>query len=121
MGMFNTIYTDIRCPVTNKMSDKTGIQIKCQQSEARQLNVYHVNDSIEDLSEGFNNTWIKTDYICNACSTSSVKNDKLRHIKTEDQKRHFVFIRVEDSIIKEIMTEKEFLAKKQRETYLEDL
>ena len=68
MGMFNTIVADIPCPETGKLSKDTEIQIKWQDRDARVLDVYRTGDSLPDLLSKYNNTWVRTDYICNACS-----------------------------------------------------
>ena len=107
MGMFNSIYADILCPVKKEISKNTEVQIKWQKREARVLDVYHVGDFLEDIEEEWNNNWIRTDYICNICSTQSPYKDGF-YIKVEDQQRHFVFVSVQQGWIKEILTEDEF-------------
>ena len=68
MGMFNSIYADVLCSVKNKINKNTEIQIKWQEYQARALTHYHLGDVFEDIEDEFNNTWIRTDYICDACS-----------------------------------------------------
>ena len=107
MGMFNSIYADILCPDRNVISKNTEIQIKWQIREARILNYYRQGDYLEDLEDEFNNNWIRTDYICEACSKiTPYKNGTF--IKVEDQQRHFVFINVRQGRIEQILTAEEF-------------
>ena len=105
--MFNSIYADLLCPVKKEISKETEIQIKWQKREARVLDVYHVGDFLEDIEEEWNNNWIRTDFICNACSKQSRYQDGF-YIKVEDQQRHFVFVNVQQEWIREILTEDEF-------------
>ena len=107
MGMFNSIYEDILCPVENRISKNTEIQIKWQIKKSRLLNHYRQGDYLEDLEDEFNNNWIRTDYICEACSKlTPYKNGTF--IKVEDQQRHFVFINVRQGRIEQILTAEEF-------------
>ena len=107
MGMFNSIYADLLCPVRNEISEDTEIQIKWQKCEARSLSVYHLNEDLEDLEDEFNNTWIRTDYICEVCSKKT-NGSGSPYVKADDQQRHFVFVKIKDSKIEKILTEKEF-------------
>jgi hypothetical protein len=108
MGMFNSIYADLPCPTRQKISRNTEIQIKWQVREARTLAVYHLGDVLEDIEPEYDNTWIRTDYICGVCSKYTIGRKGMRFIKTEDQSRHFVFVRVERGRIAEILTEEQF-------------
>ncbi len=121
MGMFNTIYADLHCPITDKVNKETEIQMKWQEIGCRGFSIYHINDFLNNLDNEYNNTWIKTDYICPYCSKYTRDTEGRAYIKTMDQSRHFAFIRVEDSVIKEIVTEKEFLEYNPKATYVEDL
>lgn len=95
MGMFNSIYADLFCPIDKRVGKDTEIQIKWQKYEARLLEVYHVNDVLEDIEPEFDNNWIRTDYICEICSKG-------------DLPRHFVFVHIVQGKIEEILTEEEF-------------
>lgn len=108
MGMFNSIYADLLCFDKNEISKDTEIQIKWQKYEARTLAVYHLGDTLEDVEEEYDNKWIRTDYICKICSKYTDSRNGIRYIKTENQKRHFVFIRIANVQIREILTEEEF-------------
>ena len=107
MGMFNSIYADLLCPVKKEVSKNTEIQIKWQKYEARVLDVYHVGDFLEDIEGEWDNNWIRTDYICKVCSKQSRYKDDF-YIKVDDQQRHFVFVNVQQGWIKEILPEEEF-------------
>jgi hypothetical protein len=85
----------------------TEIQIKWQKHEARNLSIYHLNDTLEDLEDEFNNTWIRTDYICEVCSKKTKGSDS-PYIKADDQLRHFAFVKIKDSKIEKILTEEAF-------------
>jgi hypothetical protein len=108
MGMFNTICADVLCPETKKISKDTEIQIKWQSRGSRILKVYHKGDLLEDIEDEYNNNWIRTDYICKACSKYTKGHKEMQYIKVDDQKRHYVFIRIESARICEIITEEEF-------------
>ena len=108
MGMFNSIFTNILCPVRNEISKNTEIQIKWQEKEIRELTSYHKFDILENILGEYNNTWIRTDYICNVCSKFTDSKNGYKFIKTEDQQRHYVFIKIENAQITEILTATEF-------------
>lgn len=108
--MFNSIYADLLCPKRRKISKNTEIQIKWQGSEYRMLNVYHLGDTMEGLLSEYNNTWIRTDFICNVCSKHTTGRFG-SFIRVEDQKRHYVFIRVKNANVREIITANGFKKK----------
>jgi len=118
MGMFNSIYADLLCPEKKEVSKETEIQIKWQHPRSRTLKVYHQGDILEDIEEEYNNTWIRTDYICNVCSQHTRGHKGIPYIKVEDQQRHYVFIRIEHARICEILTE-ELFTQKGVETFIE--
>ena len=108
MGMFNSIYADLLCPEKQEVSEDTEIQIKWQHPRRRALEVYHQGDVLEDIEDEYNNTWIRTDYICKVCSRYTTGRHGTPFIKVEDQQRHQVFIRIKDATIREILTEEKF-------------
>jgi hypothetical protein len=110
MGMFNSIFADLRCPVKQDVATKSEIQIKWQSKRALALNVYHLGDILEDIEAEYDNTWIKTDYICAVCSKQTTGKNAIKFIKTNDQQRHPVFVRIADGKITQICTETEFMA-----------
>jgi len=114
MGMFNSIYADLRCPEKQEISRDTEIQMKWQHPRRRTLNIYHQGDLLEDLEEEYNNTWIRTDYICYVCSRHTTGRHGIWYLKVEDQQRHYVFIRIENARICEILTEKNLPKKTSR-------
>ncbi|MCP4398508.1 MAG: hypothetical protein GY801_14580 [bacterium] len=111
MSMFNSIYADLLCPEKQEISEDTEIQIKWQHPRSRTLNVFHQGDMLEDIADGYNNVWIRTDYICKVCSRHTTGRHGIPFIKVEDQQRHHVFIRIEDATICEILTEEQFKQK----------
>ena len=108
MGMFNCIVADLRCPTRHELSRDTEIQIKWQAPAARALSVYRLGDVLDDIELEYDNTWIRTDYICHVCSTYTTGKGGIAYIKTDDQKRHPVYVRTEHGKICEIVTEDEF-------------
>ena len=105
--MFNSIIADLRCPVTGEIAEDSEIQIKWQAWEARALSVYRLGDTLEEIEEEWNNTWIRTDYICASCSRRSTGRFG-EYIRTADQEWHNVFVRIEDGRVAEILSEEEF-------------
>lgn len=110
MGMFNSILADLACPVTRAVTPNAEIQIKWQEPVARALQVYHVGDLIEHLDPRYDNTWVKTDYVCGSCSRKTVCRDGLGFICAEDQRWHRVFVEVCGGRIGRILTESDFHA-----------
>jgi hypothetical protein len=108
MGMFNSILADLVCPVSKKVSKDSEIQIKWQIQDARVLSVYRSGDVLDGIEQEYNNTWIRTDYICRVCSKYTSGRGGAQFIKTDDQSRHYVFLRIDDGKICEILTEGEF-------------
>lgn len=108
MGMFNSIYADLLCPVKDEIGKDTEIQIKWQKYEARNLSIYRLNDTLENLEDEFNNTWIRTDCICEVCSKKTNGYGGSPYVKVDDQQRHFVFVKIKNSKIEKILTEREF-------------
>lgn len=108
MGMFNSIYADLLCPQKEQIAKNAEIQIKWQQPEARNLDVYHRGDTLPQIDPEYDNAWIRTDYICSVCSKQTTGRDGTKYIKTEDQSRHLVFVNIRDATIRDLLTELEF-------------
>jgi hypothetical protein len=72
MGMFNSIIADLRCPARQEVARDSEIQIKWQMPEARALAIYRVGDVLEDIEAEYDNTWVRTDYICRVCSKQTI-------------------------------------------------
>ena len=108
MGMFNMIFADLMCPVKQEIAQNSEIQIKWQERQFRQIVVYHAGDTLEGIENEYDNTWVRTDYICNVCSKKTVGRNKMEYIKTMDQSRHPVFVRIEKGKICRIISEAEF-------------
>ena len=108
MGMFNSILTDLRCPAKDEVANDSEIQIEWRALESRTLSVYRLGDVLENIEPEYDNTWIRTDYICGVCSTQTTGKNGLTYIKTDDQQRHLVFVRIDRGRIREVLTEEEF-------------
>ncbi len=108
MGMFNSIFADLRCPTKQEVGSAAEIQIKWQVPPARELAVYRLGDVLEDIEAEYDNTWIRTDYICNVCSKHTAGKNGITFIRTEDQQRHFVFVHIDQGKVCEILSEQEF-------------
>mgnify|MGYP003564880267 CR=1 FL=1 len=108
MGMFNSIFADLLCPTMNEISKNTEIQIKWQIYRVRSLTHYRIGDILEEIENKYNNTWIRTDFICNICSKRTKGLRKVGYIRTEDQRRHIIFVKIENGKICEILLESDF-------------
>ena len=108
MGLFNSIFSDLYCPTKGGVSKDTEIQIKWQDQRVRGINSYRAGDVLEEIEDEYNNTWIRTDFICNVCSKFTIGWKGMKYIKSEDQIRHTVFVKIEKSKICEILSEEEF-------------
>lgn len=108
MGMFNTIYADLTCPVTGKPLANTPIQIKWQEHRHLWLGVYKVGDTLEGLEPEFNNTWVKTEFICDACSRHETGWQGKPYIPTAGQVWHAVYVELREGRICRVMNETEF-------------
>ena len=108
MGLFNSIFADLFCPTTKGISKNTEIQIKWQAPKVRGINSYRIGDILEEIEGEYNNTWIRTDFICNVCSKFTKGWKGIDYIKPEDQRRHYVFVKTEKSKICKIMSGEEF-------------
>jgi len=108
MGLFNSIFADLYCPTKGGISENTEIQIKWQDPKVRGMHAYHLGDVLEEMENEYNNTWIRTDFICNVCSKYTIGWKGMKYIKSEDQSRHVIYVRIENSRICEILSEIEF-------------
>jgi len=108
VGMFNSIVADLLCPATGKMSMHSEIQIKWEIHEARTLQAYYAGDLLAHLEPQYDNTWIRTDYICNACSPKTADRNGHEYIRTKDQRWHLAFVEIDHSRISRILTERQF-------------
>lgn len=110
MGMFNSIVADLPCS-TNGQTTSSEIQIKWQIPSARSGAVYHLGDAIEEILPEYDNAWVRTDFVCEACSPRTKGRGSHPFIKVMDQQRHVVFVRVEQARIVEIIGEQDFLSR----------
>ena len=104
MGMFDSINAKLECPDTKK-SEEQEIQIKWR--EFRLLDHFKIGDTIKDLLPNCDNQWIRADYICQSCSKKT-DGQFGEYIKSEDQKWHYCFVKIENKTIKEILPEEKF-------------
>ena len=98
----------IFCPIKKEFSKNTEVQIKRQDYSVRALIHYRIGDVLEEIEDEYDNTWIRTDFICNVCSKHTKGWKGMEYIKTEDQSRHKIFIKIEDGKICEILSKEEF-------------
>lgn len=110
MGMFNTIYADLTCAFTGKTLPGTPIQIKWQDHKCLWLGVYKVGDMLERLEPGFDNTWVKTEFICDACSRHETGWQGKPYIPTAGQVWHPAYVEIRESRICRVLNETEFTA-----------
>jgi len=104
MGMFNSIVADIPCPTTCLVSKGTEIQIKWQAREARMLDMYRVGDLLSE----YDDTWIRTDYICKVCSPKTTGRNGIKYIGTQDQRWHIAFVEIRKGRLHRVVSESEF-------------
>ena len=107
MGMFNSIIANLSCSTYCARASRE-IQIKWQIPAVRSGKVYYLGGAIEDILPEYNNTWVRTDFVCESCSPRTEGRVGQSFIKVMDQQRHVVFVRVDDSQIIEIISEKDF-------------
>lgn len=120
MGMFNSIHADLVCPVKGEIGKDAEIQIKWQKPQARTLSIYRCGDLLKDLEEGFDNHWIRTEYICEVCPEKTRGHGGRPFVGADDLRWHRVFVKIKASKIEEVLNEKEF--KKRRITdFVDDL
>ena len=108
MGLFNSIFADLHCPKKEGVSKNTEIQIKWQRPEVRGISSYRVGDVLEEIEDEYNNTWVRTDFICNVCSHFTKGWKGIKYIKSEDQRRHKIFVRINKGTIVDILSVEEF-------------
>ena len=108
MGMFNSILANLRCPANREVGRDVEIQMKWQARDALSLSVYRLGDVLEEIEPEYDNNWVRTDYICHLCSPHTTGRNGSRYIKTDDQRRHFVYVRIDHGRICEILTEEAF-------------
>ena len=109
MGMFNSIIADLPC-VANKVTARGEIQIKWQSPEKRSGEVFYVGDVLDSILPENDNAWIKTDFVCEACSPRTKARDSISFIKVMDQRRHIILVRIENGRIVQILSEDDFKA-----------
>jgi len=107
MGMFNSIIADLPC-VANKLTARGEIQIKWQSPEMRSGEAFYLGDTMDGIMPEYDNVWIKTDFICEACSPRTKARDDTSFIKVMDQHRHIIFLRIENGRILQIISEDDF-------------
>ena len=109
MGMFNSIIADLPCVQRNE-TVSGEIQIKWQVPDKRTGDAFYLGETLDGIMPEYDNVWIKTDFVCEVCSTRTKARDGTNFIKVMDQSRHFVFVRIENGRIEQIASEVEFKA-----------
>ena len=87
---------------------KQEIQIKWQDRDARVLDIYRTGDSLPDLLSKYNNTWVRTDYICKACSPNTTGYEGVPYIRSDDQRWHIAFVEIKNGRVCRVFSEAEF-------------
>jgi hypothetical protein len=108
MGMFNSIHADVTCPVTGDLLPGSEIQIKWQEHDHLWLGVYKVDDSLEGLEPRFDNTWIKPEFICDACSRHETGWEGKPYIPTAGQVWHAVYVEIREGRIRQVLNAQQF-------------
>ena len=114
--LFDTLTVNLKCPVTGKLA-RNSVQLffrNCFRDKA-----FQAGDLLDNLPAEYNNTWIATAYICEACSPKT-KRGKSHFIKVDDQKWHRCYLRVKNSRIMEVIGEEEFNSRGIKD-YVEDI
>lgn len=104
MSFSDTLAAKLECPETGQVVQQS-IQIffrDCYRDKS-----YNVGDLLDNLPPGYDNTWIQTDYVCQACSPKTERGG-YSFVARDDQRRHICYIHVENSTITEVISEKEF-------------
>ena len=84
MSLFDALVAELECLATRK-KEKQLIQIFFR--DCYRDKTYHIGSTLDNLPPEYNNTWIRTDYVCESCSPKT--KGKIRDfVKTEDQRRH---------------------------------
>ena len=109
--MFNSIIAELPCPTIDKVASGE-IQIKWQTPAKRAGSVYYLGDTLDDIMPEYENVWIKTDFVCEACSRRTESRHGQSFIKPMDQQRHIVFVQIENGTIRQIASEDDFQALK---------
>lgn len=119
MGMFNSIMADLPCSMIGEKT-RGEIQIKWQARDNREGMAYYLGDTLDRILPEYDNTWIRTDFICEACSKRTMGRSGQSFIKVMDQQRHIVFVRIDEGCIAEIVSEGEFI-RRGIETFASDI
>ena len=110
MGMFNSIIADLPCAKCNEAASGE-IQIKWQVPDKRTGDAFYLGDTLDGIMPEYDNLWIKTDFVCEVCSTRTKARDGTSFIKVMDQSRPIIFVRIENGRIEEILSKVKFQAK----------
>ncbi len=107
MGMFSSIMADLPCSTMGEEA-RGEIQIKWQCRDNREGAAYYLGDTLDRILPEYDNTWIRTDFVCEACSQRTTGKSGQSYIKVMEQQRHIVFVRVDEGKIGEIVSEDDF-------------
>ncbi len=109
MGMFNSIMAELHC-VAKEEAARGEIQIKWQSPANRSGEVFYLGDTLDGIMPEYDNVWVQTDFVCEACSPRTKARDGTSFIKVMDQQRHIIFVRIENGRILQIIGEDDFKA-----------
>ena len=106
--MYDSILTDIKCCNTGKVN-RAEVQINWTNETS--LRVFNIGDTIPYLHKLYDNTWVKTDYLCHLCSkkvTTSSSDGSIFSGRTEHV-RHVCYVNVVNGKILEVLSEPEYI------------
>ena len=104
MGMFNSIYADMRCPVTGLVTKDAELQIKWQEKSSRLLEEYRIGSSLAGLPERYRDAWIQDKYFCDFCLKKTAAGDEVERRSGW----HCFFVRMEHGKIIDVLDEETF-------------
>lgn len=120
MGMFDSIYADIKCPTTGEVVENE-IQIKWYYwLSCKSLKV---GDNITEFatlarleeSKEYKNGWHREDYVCESCSGKKTNKEGTQYVDSSKMMWHNCYIKMKDWKIVEVISEEEAKERKLKE------
>ena len=108
MGMFNMVYSDLRCPAKGKLAVGSEIQIKIQGYGSLRFDIYHVGDTLPGLLPEYDDGWVRAKYICPLCSKLLKGGGRASDLNRREIGCHLVFLRLEKGVLRSVLTAAEF-------------